>query len=114
MKLNMKVKWIQCCYHFILLYVCSIAVQIPPLPRVTINEHSAEFPAASVTVHVTVCVPSSKSDIDGGLQEYVGELSTVSCTFGSGYVIGLLDDVTSDGHVIVGGVRSNGINKFTF
>ena len=33
---------------------------------VTVNEHDPEFPAVSVAVHVTVVVPSAKTDPDAG------------------------------------------------
>ena len=47
------------------------------MPTVTVKEHVAVFPTASVAVHVTVVVPSGKTDPEAGTQTVVvpGQLS---------------------------------------
>ena len=51
---------------------------------VTVNEHSANPPQESVTVHVTVVVPTGKKDPDGGVQETVKPAGHSSITSGGG------------------------------
>jgi hypothetical protein len=79
---------------------------------VTSNWHESEFPAESVTVHVTVVVPSGNVLPEGGTHTSTGAGSHVSETAGSAKVTTappppVHSAVTSPGHVIVGAVVSS-------
>lgn len=85
----------------------------PSVPRMTLKEQLAAFPAASVAVQVTVLVPIGKLEPEGGTHTKVapGQLSEAT---GAGYVTGasgagLHEAVTLPGQVIRGASPSTTI-----
>src|SRR4029079_7004930 len=77
---------------------------------VTAKVHSAELPAASVAVHVTVVVPTVNKLPDGGLHTTTGAGSQLSAAVTTkAYVVAPFpgdSTVVSPGHAITGGVES--------
>ena len=70
---------------------------------VTVNEQLVEFPAASLTLQVTVVVPFKKVAPDTGAHEGDPTPGQLSPTAGAGYVTGAEHWPGADGTVIFGG-----------